>query len=147
MEKTSKTADVLIVEDNPGDVRLIQESLKAIGFLCHLHVMKDGVEAMSFLKREDPYGAVARPDLVLLDLNLPKKNGRDVLAEIKANPSLRTIPVVVLSSSNFHNDIEDAYARYANCFVSKPGDFDSYRRVVQSIFQFWLNVTTLPQGE
>ena len=137
---------VLLVDDNPGDVRLTLEAFKDAKMHLGIHVAKDGVEAMEFLTRQGPYFESPRPDLILLDLNLPKKDGREVLAEVKAHPFLKTIPVVILTTSASDADIERSYLLHANCYVSKPVDLEGFLKVVQSIDNFWLSVVKLPQG-
>lgn len=145
---TSKDAcrpiDILMVEDNPGDVRLTVEALKEAKVRNNLHTVEDGVEAMAFLRRQGRYAEAPRPDLVLLDLNLPKKTGREVLAEIKADPDLRRIPVVILTVSQAEQDIVKSYNLHANCYITKPVDLDRFLEVVQSIENFWLTVVMLP---
>jgi two-component system, chemotaxis family, response regulator Rcp1 len=136
--------EILLVEDNPGDVRLTQEVLKAGKLLTNLAVAKDGVEAMAFLRRERPHEQAARPDLILLDFNLPRKDGREVLAEIRADPNLRRIPVVVLTTSAAERDVLQAYDLHANCYVTKPVDLDQFVNIVQSIEDFWLTIVRLP---
>jgi CheY-like chemotaxis protein len=142
-----RPVEVLLVEDNPGDVRLMQESLREGKLRVSLAVAADGEEALALLRREAPYAAAARPDLILLDLNLPRKDGREVLAEIKADPHLRRIPVVVLTSSQAEKDIAISYDLNANCYVTKPVDLQQFMSVVRSIEEFWLTVVTLPAGE
>jgi CheY-like chemotaxis protein len=141
----SHPVDVLLVEDNPGDVRLTVEALKESKLYVNLHVAKDGMEAIEFLKRQGPFADSRRPDLVLLDLNLPKKDGREVLAEIKADPELWRIPVVVLTTSRAEEDILRTYNLHANCYVSKPVGLDQFIKVVQSINEFWLTIVKLPK--
>ena len=143
----SRPIEVLLVEDNPGDVRLTREALKDGKVSNHLSVMQDGVEALRFLRREGPYAGAPRPDVVLLDLNLPKKDGRQVLQEMKQDRSLRTIPVVVLTSSDAERDIVGAYELQANCYITKPVDLDQFIEVVRSIQNFWLTVVKLPPHE
>jgi two-component system response regulator len=133
-----------MVEDNPGDVRLTREALKGGKVWNQLHVVEDGVAALDFLYQRAPYQQATRPDLVLLDLNLPKKDGREVLAAIKSDPSLKMIPVVILTTSQAEEDVLRAYNLNANCYVTKPVDFDQFTRIVQTIEQFWLTVVTLP---
>jgi len=141
----SRPVEILLVEDNPGDVRLTREALREGKVHNNLHVAKDGVEALAFLRKEgDEYAGAVRPDLILLDLNLPRKDGREVLEEIKADPSLRHIPVVVLTSSEAEQDIVRAYDLHANCYVSKPVDLDQFITVVQSIENFWFTIVKLP---
>jgi CheY-like chemotaxis protein len=132
------------VEDNPGDVRLTREALKEGKIRNNLNVVGDGVEALRYLRREDPYAASVRPDLILLDLNLPKMDGREVLEAVKADPALRPIPVVVLTSSAAEQDIARAYDLHANCYVSKPVDLDQFIHVVKSIEDFWFSIVKLP---
>ena len=141
----SKIIEILLVEDNPGDIRLTQEALKEYKMMSSLHIVTDGEEAISFLRKEGKYQDVPRPDLILLDLNLPKKSGREVLAEIKADDKLKTIPVVVLTTSQSEEDISKAYNLNANCFISKPVDLDQFMKVVQSIETFWLTIVKLPK--
>ena len=137
---------VLLVEDDPGDVVIAREALRAGRLESRLTVVSDGVEAMSYLRREDGYADVERPDLILLDLNLPKKSGHEVLAEVKADPLLRKIPVVVLSTSSASEDVDRSYELYANVFVTKPVDFDHFTSVVKQIDDFFLSVASLPGG-
>ncbi len=136
--------DILLVEDNPGDVRLTIEALRESKVRNNLHVATDGVEAMAFLRGEGKHANVVRPDLVLLDLNLPRKDGRQVLAEIKADPGLKTIPVVVLTTSRAEQDVLRSYELQANCYISKPVDLEQFITVVRSIEDFWLTIVTLP---
>ncbi|WP_309895586.1 response regulator [Archangium sp.] len=138
---------ILLVEDNPGDVRLTIEALKEGKVSNSLSVARDGVEALAFLRREGPHGKAARPDLILLDLNLPKKDGREVLAEIKDDSSLRRIPVVVLTTSKAEEDILRTYDLHANCYITKPVDLEQFISVVRSIDDFWLSVVRLPTVE
>jgi len=140
----SRPIEVLLVEDNPGDVRLTREALKDGKVSNHLSVMQDGVEALRFLRREGPYAGAPRPDVVLLDLNLPKKDGRQVLQEMKQDRSLRTIPVVVLTSSDAERDIVGAYELQANCYITKPVDLDQFITAVKSIEDFWFSIVKLP---
>ena len=136
--------DVLIVEDNPDDVILMQESLLEAGVNVNLSVVEDGVEAMAFLRREGRYADAPSPDLILLDLNMPKKSGHEVLAEVKADDCLKLIPVVVLTTSRAQEDVVKAYKMHANCFVTKPVDLDAFIRVIHSIDNFWLHIARLP---
>jgi two-component system response regulator len=138
--------NILLVEDNPGDVRLTQEALKSNKMHNNLRVAEDGVEAMAILHGEGEYANVARPDLILLDLNLPKKDGREVLAEIKADEKLKRIPVVILTSSADEEDILKAYGNYASCYITKPVGFDEFIKVVRSIKDFWFTIVKLPRG-
>ena len=143
-DKNGRPVEILLVEDNPGDVRLTQEALKEGKVRNNLSVAGDGVEAMAFLHREGAYATAPRPDIVLLDLNLPKKDGRQVLAEVKADPDLRRIPVVVLTTSKAEEDILKTYDLHANCFITKPVEFEQFIKVVQSIEGFWLTIVQLP---
>lgn len=139
-----KTAEILLVEDNPGDVRLTQEALKENKIANNLHVAGDGLEAMAFLRREGKHANAPRPDVILLDLNLPKMDGREVLAEIKSDPKLKRIPVVVITSSEAEKDIIQTYDLHVNCYVTKPVDLDQFIHVVHSIKDFWLSIVKLP---
>lgn len=141
---TGRPVEILLVEDNPGDVRLTREALKEGKIRNHLHVAFDGVEAVAFLRQEGPYRDAPRPDIILLDLNLPRKNGREVLEEIKADPELRRIPVVVLTTSEAEQDVVRAYTLNANCYICKPVDLDQFIDVVRSIEDFWFTVVKLP---
>ncbi|HEX3337494.1 MAG TPA: response regulator [Jatrophihabitans sp.] len=135
---------VLLVEDDPGDVLIAQEALKASRLNSRLTVVPDGVEALAYLRREDGYADAERPDLILLDLNLPRKTGHEVLAEVKADPSLRKIPIVVLTTSGAAEDVARSYDLHANVFVTKPVDFDHFAEVVRQIDDFFLTVAQLP---
>lgn len=147
MNETCKAIDILLVEDNPGDVGLVREAL-AEGKVCNkLHVASDGVEALKFLRGQGDHADAPCPDLILLDLNLPKMNGREVLHEIKSDPYLKTIPVVILTSSKEEEDICRSYADHANCYVTKPAGFDSFLNAVRSIEDFWFSVVKLPCRE
>lgn len=137
--------EILLVEDSPGDVRLTREALKDAKMHINLHVAADGIEAMAFLNREGEYTYVPRPDLILLDLNLPRKDGRQVLEEIKANPSLMTIPIVILTTSASEEDVLRSYRLHANCYISKPVDLDGFLKVIKSIDNFWLSIVKLPR--
>lgn len=137
--------EILLVEDNPGDVRLAIEALKEAKVNNRLFVAPDGVEALAYLRKQGEYVNAPRPDLILLDLNLPRKDGREVLAEIKPDPSLRRIPVVVLTTSRAEEDIINAYNLHANCYITKPIDFQQFMSVVRSIEEFWLTVVRLPR--
>jgi chemotaxis family two-component system response regulator Rcp1 len=139
-----RPVEILLVEDNPGDVRLTREALKDGKVLNNLHAVVDGVDAMAFLRRDGQYGEATRPDVILLDLNLPKKDGREVLAEIKADPGLMRIPVVVLTTSEAEKDILQAYDLHANSYIIKPVDLDQFIRVMESIEDFWLTIVKLP---
>jgi len=136
--------EILMVEDNPGDVRLTVEALKEGKVRNNLHTVEDGVEALEFLRRKGRYAEAVRPDLILLDLNLPKKNGREVLAEIKEDPDLKRIPVVILTVSQAEQDIVKSYNLHANCYITKPVDLDQFLEMVKSIENFWLTVVMLP---
>lgn len=138
--------EILLVEDSPGDVRLTREAFKDARVLVNLQVAGDGEEAMAFLKREGKYSSKPRPDIILLDLNLPKKDGRAVLAEIKEDPNLQTIPVVILTMSASEEDVLKSYSLHANCYITKPVDLDGFLKVVKSIDGFWLSVVRLPTG-
>jgi two-component system, chemotaxis family, response regulator Rcp1 len=142
--RQSRPVEVLLVEDNPGDVRLTQEALKDGRVLVNLTVAADGVQAMEILRRQGSHESKARPDLILLDLNLPRKNGREVLEEIKADDELKRIPVIVMTTSKAEQDIYKAYNLNANCYVTKPVDLDEFLNVVRSIEDFWLTIVTLP---
>jgi chemotaxis family two-component system response regulator Rcp1 len=146
-DKGVTPVNVLLVEDNPGDVRLTKEALKDAKLKINLHVAVDGMEAMAFLQKQGKYAASPRPDLVLLDLNLPKKDGRQVLAEIKEDPDLKRIPVVIVTTSKAEEDILKTYNLHANCYVTKPLDLDQFINVVKSIEQFWLTIVKLPNGQ
>jgi two-component system, chemotaxis family, response regulator Rcp1 len=146
MDKTEvgRPIDILLVEDNPADVRLTVEALKEAKISNHLFVARDGREALNWLRGKEDFSDPLRPDIILLDLNLPKKDGREVLAEIKNDPQLKRIPVVVLTTSKAHEDIARSYDLHANCFITKPVDFDKFIEVVKSIEDFWLSVVKLP---
>jgi CheY-like chemotaxis protein len=137
--------EVLLVEDSPGDVRLTREAFKDAKVHINLHVAPDGAEAMAYLGREGEHANAPRPDLILLDLNLPKKDGRQVLEEIKGNPALKSIPVVVLTTSGSEEDILRSYRLHANCYITKPVGLDGFLKVVKSIDSFWLSVVKLPR--
>ena len=139
-------ANVLLVEDSAAEARLALEALEEARFKVRMHIVSDGAQAMAFLKREGPYHDAPRPDLVLLDLNLPRKDGREVLEEIKTNDGLKSIPVVVLTTSSSDADIQRSYMLHANCYISKPVDMEGFLMVVQSIDDFWLSVVKLPNG-
>ena len=140
----TRPIEILLVEDNPGDVRLTREALKDGNVTNNLSVVRDGEQAMAFLRRESDYAEAPRPDLILLDLNLPRKDGREVLSEIKADQDLRRIPVVILTTSNHEHDILEAYDLNANCYITKPVDLDQFIGVVRSISSFWLTIVKLP---
>jgi len=137
--------EVLLVEDNPGDVRLTQEAFRNVNPSIHLHVANDGVEAMAFLRHEGANANAPRPDMILLDLNLPKMDGRQVLTQIKKDDNLKTIPTVILNSSEAEADVVNSYQLQANCYLSKPMHFDAFQNLVKSINDFWLTKVKLPQ--
>lgn len=141
----TKPVEILLVEDNPADVRLIKETFKDFKIQNNLSVAKDGVEAMAFIKKEGAFTAAPRPDVILMDLNLPKKSGFDVLSEIRQMPEYRRIPVVVLSTSDSERDILKSYDLHANCFVTKPVGLDEFIKIVMSIEDFWLSIVKLPK--
>jgi chemotaxis family two-component system response regulator Rcp1 len=136
--------EILLVEDSPGDVRLTREALREAKVRNTLHVASDGIEATSFLWRQGKNADAPRPDLILLDLNLPRKSGREVLEEIKSDPSLKSIPVVILTTSSAEEDILRSYQLHANCYITKPVDLDQFMRVVKTIDNFWLAIVKLP---
>jgi len=142
--RTSAPIEILLVEDNPGDVRLAKEALKEGKVSNNVHVVEDGESAMEFLRKQNKYQNAPRPDLVLLDLNLPKKDGREVLAEIKADPDLKRIPVVMLTISKAEEDIVRAYDLHVNCYITKPIDLDQFIKVVRTVEDFWLTIVKLP---
>ncbi len=144
MDAYVRPIEILLVEDSPSDVRLTLEILDQAKMANRVSHVEDGVEAMEFLNRQGKFAAAPRPDLILLDLNLPRKDGREVLAELKSNPDLATIPVVVLTTSKAEQDVLRSYELHANCYITKPVDFTSFLDVVQSIEKFWLAVVTLP---
>ncbi len=135
---------VLLVEDNPGDIRLTQEAFKEGTVPEELHVVKDGVEALEFLRKQGKYALSPTPDIILLDLNLPRKDGREVLAEVKTDEVLRFIPIIVLTTSDSEQDITKAYSLYANCFITKPVDLDQFIFIIRQIEIFWFQVIKLP---
>jgi len=141
---SSRKIEILLVEDNPGDARLTLEAFEEGRVLNNFNVVKDGVEALEYLRREGKYANAVQPDLILLDLNLPRKDGREVLEEIKADERLMKIPVIVLTTSAAEEDIARAYTRHANCYITKPVDLDQFLRVVHSIESFWLTLVRLP---
>ena len=143
-EKTGRPIEILLVEDNPGDARLVREALRDAKVLNDLHTVADGVEALDFLRRRGRYADAVHPDLILLDLNLPRKNGHEVLAEIKDDSDLKRIPVVVLTVSKAEEDIMTTYNLHGNCFITKPIDFDQFVQVVKAIEDFWLTIVKLP---
>ena len=145
-ENLGKPIDILLVEDNPGDARLALESLKESKIRNTLHWVQDGLEAMKFLHRQGSYENAPRADLILLDLNMPKMDGRKVLAEIKSDDDLKRIPVVIFTISKAEEDILKAYDLHTNCYITKPLDLDRFLKVIQSIEDFWLTIVRLPKG-
>ena len=146
-ENIGMPIEILMVEDSPGDVRLTREALKEGKVRNNLHIVEDGVEAIAFLRREGQFAHAVRPDLIILDLNLPRKNGQEVLAEVKGDPELKRIPVVILTMSKAEEDIIKSYNLYANCYINKPVDLTQFLEVVKSIEDFWLAIVKLPPGE
>ena len=144
--KTSRPVQILLVEDNPGDVGLTLEALKEATLPNKLTVVKNGADALSLLRRQGQHAGAARPDLILLDLNLPKKDGRKVLAEIKGDDNLKRIPVVILTTSEDEQDVLESYNLHANCYIVKPLDLDRFITVVKSIEDFWLRIVVLPKN-
>ncbi len=142
---TGRPIEVLLVEDNPGDVRLMQEALKDAKVRNNLNVVYDGEEAMSFLRRQENYSGAPAPDLIMLDLNLPGKDGREVLEEIKNDPELKHIPVVIVTTSSAEEDILKSYSLHANCFVTKPVNLEQFVKVVHAIEDFWFTIVKLPR--
>ena len=140
-----KIIDILLVEDNPGDVRLAQEALKESKVRNRLHIVNDGMAATDFLFKRNDYKDAPRPDLIILDLNLPKKDGREVLAEIKADENLKRIPIVIFTTSKAEADILKTYNLHANCYITKPLNFDKFMEVIKSIEDFWLTIVKLPK--
>lgn len=136
--------EILLVEDNPGDVRLTREALKESKIRNNLNIVRDGVEAMAFLRRDGDYANAPRPDIILLDLNLPRKDGREVLHEIKEDDSLRRIPVVILTTSDDEHDILESYNLHANCYITKPVDLNRFVTIIKNIEDFWLTIVRLP---
>jgi chemotaxis family two-component system response regulator Rcp1 len=143
-ERSGKPINILLVEDNPGDVRLTQEALKDAKVLNKLYVVEDGIEALAFLRQQQKYAKAVRPDLILLDLNLPKKDGREVLAEIKEDEGLKRIPVVILTVSKAEEDIINTYNHHANCYITKPVDLSQFLEVVKAVDDFWFSIVKLP---
>jgi chemotaxis family two-component system response regulator Rcp1 len=140
----NKPVEILLVEDNPGDARLVVETLKEGKLQPHLNIVRDGVEALAFLRQQGPYTQATRPDLILLDLNLPRKDGREVLAELKTDAALKIIPVVVLTTSQAEQDILTSYNLHANCYISKPVDLEQFITILKYIEDFWFRFVTLP---
>ncbi len=145
MTTSARPCDVLLVEDNPSDVYLTQVAFRRSNAETQIHVVEDGIQAMAFLRQEGAYESAPRPDLVLLDLNLPRKHGRKVLKEIKEDPDLRGIPVIILTTSTAEADINLCYEDYANCYIAKPVDFDQFEKVVREIETFWFQCVKLPR--
>ena len=146
-QPSGKPIEILLIEDNPGDVRLTQEAFKEGKISNNLSVVSDGVEALAYLRKEGQYADTQQPDVILLDLNLPKKDGYEVLAEIKQDSDLKRIPVVILTTSEAERDILQTYYMHANCYITKPVDLDQFITVVKSIETFWLNVVKLPTDQ
>lgn len=140
----TKPIDILLVEDNPGDIRLTKEAFKDGKIKNELNVVMDGEEAVLYLKKKDKYVNASTPDIILLDLNLPKKDGREVLAEIKSDPELKCIPVIILTTSSAQSDILNTYSHHANCYIMKPVDFNQFINVIRTIENFWLTIVKLP---
>jgi chemotaxis family two-component system response regulator Rcp1 len=143
---TEKPVEILLAEDNPGDVRLTQEAFKRAKVRTHLNLASDGESALAFLRRKGEYSKAVRPDLIILDLNMPGKDGREVLKEVKKDPALDCIPVIVLTSSAAEDDVVNSYKLHASCYISKPADLNSFNAVVRSIEHFWLTTARLPRG-
>lgn len=145
VDRASSHPEVLLVEDNPGDVRLVMEAFDGLDMRVKINAVEDGVQAMAYLRREGKYAGARRPDLILLDLNLPRKDGRDVLREVKADDDLKQIPIIVLTSSAAEDDIYRAYSLGANCYVTKPVDLDRFLNTVRAVEDFWLRNVRLPK--
>lgn len=141
---TKTLTNILLVEDNPADIRLTQEAFKEANQNTILHVVRDGAEALEFLRQTGRFTAVPRPDMILLDLNLPKKDGRQVLAEIKKTPDIKRIPIVILTNSKAAEDIRQTYEHHANSYITKPANLDEFIAVIKQIEQFWLSIVQLP---
>lgn len=144
LENLPKSVEILLVEDSPSDILITQEAFEQAKLMNRLHVVEDGVEALAFLRRQGRHHQAPRPDLILLDWNLPRKNGSEVLAELKADQELKLIPVVILTTSKAEEDVFKAYGLYANCYITKPVDFADFIEVVQAIDHFWFDLVTLP---
>ena len=144
-KQDNKLIEILLVEDNLGDIRLTQEAFREGKIYNHMTVVMDGVEALAYLRKQGKYADAKKPDIILLDLNLPKKNGREVLAEIKEDPALKRIPVIVLTTSAAEEDVIASYDLHANCYIRKPVDFSHFITVVTSIENFWLSIVTIPK--
>ncbi len=147
IEEIGRPAEFLLVEDNPGDIRLTQEALRESKVRNNLNIVNDGDAAMAFLRRQGVHSKAPRPDIILLDLNLPRKDGREVLSEIKSDPDLKRIPVVIITSSEAEQDILKTYDLHVNCYVTKPVDLEQFIKVVQSIETFWLTIVRLPSED
>jgi len=145
--KLDRPLQILLAEDNHADVVLVQEILKEQQVLCDLSVARDGEEASQFLHRTGDYADAPRPDFVILDLNMPRKSGREVLREIKSDDDLKVIPVIILTSSKADEDVTQSYRDHANCYIAKPGDFHEYMKIVEWIRRFWFTITELPAGQ
>ena len=143
---TDVSKTILLIEDNRGDIRLIQEALKNTTVQCQVAIARDGMEAMAYLRQDGEYANAVRPDLILLDLNMPKKDGREVLAEIKADPALKHIPVIVLTTSRNEEDIFKSYDLHVNCYISKSRNLPELFKIVRGIEEFWLETATLPSN-
>ncbi len=147
MDLRKRPSHILLVEDSPTDIMMVREVLEQVGLRNTVHVVEDGMEALRFLRRQGSHAQAPRPDLILLDLNLPGMNGKEVLAEIKADADLRTIPVVILTSSHNEADVDGAYRQWANCYVTKPVDYDDFTETVRRIERFWLGTVTLTEKQ
>ncbi len=145
MEERNSAVDILLVEDNAGDARLVQEAFSESEFNSKLNIVRDGEEALAYLKKEGQYNGKVMPDLILLDLNMPKKDGRVVLDEIKRDPLLKHIPVIVLTTSESQQDISMSYKLHANCYVTKPIDLDHFMKVIEYIENYWFSIVKLPE--
>jgi CheY-like chemotaxis protein len=145
--KRIRSVEILLVEDNPGDIRLIKEAMKEAKIINNLNVVEDGVEAIAYLRRLEKFKDATRPDIIFLDLNLPKKNGREVLAEIKQDINLKQIPVIILTVSKAEADVIKTYELHANCFITKPVGMDQFIKVVKSIEDFWFSIVKLPPNK
>ncbi|MEI8202714.1 MAG: response regulator [Bacteroidota bacterium] len=145
--KNLKPIEILMVDDNRGDIRLAMEAIKDAKVTNNIHVVYDGIEAMAFLRKEGIYAEMPRPDIILLDLNMPRKDGREVLEEIKTDPELKRIPVVILTVSQAEEDIIKSYDLHANCYISKPVDLDQFVKIVKSLENFWFTIVKLPPNE
>lgn len=139
-----KEFEILLVEDNPGDIRLTIEAFKGSSIKSNLNYVMDGEDAIKYLNKQGSYEEAVRPDIILLDLNLPKKDGREVLTVVKKDPNLKSIPIIILTTSNAHSDIVKTYDLQANCYITKPVDFDQFTVIIKSIEDFWLNTVSLP---